>query len=384
MPAPTADISTSSKRILPLDGLRGIAALTIFFHHTWYFFSEKEHLFGGYLVVSLFFIISGVVISHVYETNILLGKINFYTFFTHRLARLYPLHLFSLITALIIDLILFSLFYHKHIFMVEPIIFTGFLNLLLLQAVGFGPPCAWVGPSWSISVEMVVNAFWFWLLEKKPSSRLLAAIIALCCILMINGDISDKYHFTEGTPLILGTPYNLYSIVSFYLLTGTVGFLVGCLFQRFIRRRNSEPLFTGTANAILTIPVLAGIALMLLECNHSAFFQGADYIAVFVLFPLLIVLALEPMSLLNRVLSSRLCLFFGKISYSIYLLHVLIWYPIYVIIKAYDLPYLYSPAFGVLLLTVVIAISTTIHHFVERPSRVWVRNIMGKRQPSLQ
>src|SRR6185437_5078025 len=85
-----------------LTGLRGIAAIwVVLFHLFWPGIDPVTRT--GYLGVDIFFILSGFVLSHVYFC-----KEEFFTrsgyrrFLLTRLARIYPLHLATLIFLLII------------------------------------------------------------------------------------------------------------------------------------------------------------------------------------------------------------------------------------------------------------------------------------------
>src|SRR5579872_5949172 len=102
----------NAKYISNLTPLRGIAALLVaVFHfemaiarfvpaqHTMFF--EK-----CYLMVDLFFIMSGFIIFHVYKEYFqsAIRKAALKKFFVARFARIYPLHIFSL--ALLITLVI--------------------------------------------------------------------------------------------------------------------------------------------------------------------------------------------------------------------------------------------------------------------------------------
>lgn len=86
-----------------LDGLRGIAAFLVLYHHL-----ESTSVSGthyariGFLAVDLFFILSGFVIAFSYEDALRKG-LSFWAFTKRRLIRLYPLILLGIIlTALVI------------------------------------------------------------------------------------------------------------------------------------------------------------------------------------------------------------------------------------------------------------------------------------------
>jgi peptidoglycan/LPS O-acetylase OafA/YrhL len=75
-----------------LDGLRGIAALSVVvFHFTEFIYpNSSENFIGhGFLAVDFFFCLSGFVIGYAYDDRI--GKMGVLEFFKSRIIRLHPL-----------------------------------------------------------------------------------------------------------------------------------------------------------------------------------------------------------------------------------------------------------------------------------------------------
>src|SRR5690349_15370806 len=81
-----------------LEGMRGLAAVGVVFYHTYWHWQLNNISFVRHsqLFVDLFFVISGFVISHIYSTR-LRSPNDFLAFALLRTARLYPLHLFTLL-----------------------------------------------------------------------------------------------------------------------------------------------------------------------------------------------------------------------------------------------------------------------------------------------
>lgn len=80
-----------------LQTLRGIFAIAIFAHH---FCGFAE---GGDSSVSLFLILSGFVLSKGFESKFELGEITYGRFISGRLIRIYPLHVLTLIAAILVQ-----------------------------------------------------------------------------------------------------------------------------------------------------------------------------------------------------------------------------------------------------------------------------------------
>ena len=141
--------------IRPLTSLRFFAAMWVVVYHYW----PKLDLAGavpmvvekGYLGVELFFILSGFILCHVYRTSVEEGRFRYGSFLWNRLARVYPLHLATLLgmIALGVGAGLAGFAIDANILSWESLP----ANLLMLQAWGLAPQAAFNHPSWSISAE---------------------------------------------------------------------------------------------------------------------------------------------------------------------------------------------------------------------------------------
>src|SRR3954464_9881011 len=85
-----------------LDGLRGIAALSIVMFHfmEWVYTDYSKNFIGhGFLAVDFFFCLSGFVIGYAYDDRI--GKMGVIEFFKSRIIRLHPLVILGSVLGLI-------------------------------------------------------------------------------------------------------------------------------------------------------------------------------------------------------------------------------------------------------------------------------------------
>src|SRR5882757_3316593 len=85
-----APVQSEARVFHTLDALRGIAAIGVVTFHMKQLFAPIAAS-GGYLAVDLFFMMSGVVLSHAYEGRFRAGMGTF-DFMRTRLIRLYPLY----------------------------------------------------------------------------------------------------------------------------------------------------------------------------------------------------------------------------------------------------------------------------------------------------
>lgn len=175
--------------IRPLTALRFFAAMWVVLYHYW---PKLDVAFTptlvekGYLGVELFFTLSGFILCHVYLSAFGEGRFKYGDFLWNRLARVYPLHL-----ATLLGMIALGVGAGAAGFAVD----AGILsweslpaNVLLLQAWGLAPQAAFNHPSWSISAEWFayltfpISAWAAWKLRSRPwlfAGLVVAAISAL-------------------------------------------------------------------------------------------------------------------------------------------------------------------------------------------------------------
>lgn len=156
--------------IKALSGARALPALLIVLFHYGVFhrYLPAAALLGppamkGYLWVEFFFALTGFLLIHVYGRRPVFGRAEFRAFLKARLARLYPLHLFTLLTMLGLMLVLNALadaggyvsLYHG----AEAPLNSrpSFLaNLFLVQAWNLGEGLSWNAPAWFVSIEFLL------------------------------------------------------------------------------------------------------------------------------------------------------------------------------------------------------------------------------------
>ncbi len=157
-----------------LSGARALPPLVLVLFH----FCEQRGYFGlpvidlfigkGYLWVEFFFALSGFILIHVYgaRSAILLQRRSYLAFLSTRLARLYPLHLATLL--LLLGLVVFTraiapVTGHASIFDLpyHPVVNwqTFIANLFLVQAWNLFATLSWNAPAWFVSVEFLLCIF---------------------------------------------------------------------------------------------------------------------------------------------------------------------------------------------------------------------------------
>jgi len=145
---------TDAQNIRQLTSLRFFAAFWVVLFHYWPKLAGPAApmlVEKGYLGVELFFILSGFILCHVYRTTVEDGRFRYGSFLWARLARVYPLHLATLVGlgAIAGAAALAGFAVDANILSWEALP----ANLLLVQAWGLAPVAGWNHPSWSISAE---------------------------------------------------------------------------------------------------------------------------------------------------------------------------------------------------------------------------------------
>jgi peptidoglycan/LPS O-acetylase OafA/YrhL len=271
---------------------------------------------GGALGVDLFFVLSGFVIAHTYLDR--LGPAwcprQVARFVWARAIRLWPayavvLHLFGLWLAARAwlgtdDDIAFQ--------RMQPVLsgtqYLAQLTLVQLWDAPFFDGASWVGPAWSISAEWLayllfpVVALGVYRLRRWPAPLLALGAVALLAPL-------------AWTYLSTGSPYYPWS----WLVRILGGFGSGVLAQLAVRRLGVLPMPVRRAASVLAavLPVLVVAGLVFGERLGPG--RGG---AVLVLFPLLVAALAVADRGPARLLGSGWAVFGGRISYSLYLVHI--------------------------------------------------------------
>lgn len=308
-----------------LTALRGIAALLVVVYHINLVF--RGALCGGlitgflsqlYLMVDLFFMISGFVMCHVYGDwfKERISFTNFMRFGIARFARIYPMYLVSL-TVLVLVVIYYQarvgetpeLFKNTFDFATIP------LNMLLLQSMNTLTYLGWNIPSWSVSVEWwVYLVFPFLIFLSAKYSRPASSVLVL--VLCATGYVAISIWLYNVSPLVtagvLEKDYRSIDVTFNYgLFRCLLGFIIGMVIHRyFVRGKYKNLLASDSAVFILLV--------MLLVALH---FSIPNYITVWI-FPALILGVAYGSERANRLLSHPFLTQLGELSYSIYLIHM--------------------------------------------------------------
>jgi peptidoglycan/LPS O-acetylase OafA/YrhL len=359
-----------------LTPLRGIAALWVVVFHfrtlVVQFIKPERTLIleKGYLMVDLFFIMSGFIIYHVYQKSfqekITAG--HFRKFIVARFARVYPLHLFTLLF-----LIIFIAANKWWSIIDDPKAILP--NLLLLHSFGTSKIFTWNIPSWSISAEwwayMAFPPVALFIARRKKLSAIVLGLFVALVYLSIMFWIPRKDPF-DPTAVV---PHNLDVSYDFGFLRGLAGFVSGVLLYKIYEAGWGSLVFRRDGTAICIIIV----SLLLFHFGVNDGF----YIILFIL--LIYAFALNERKI-HAICNFRPLQYLGKISYSIYLSSVFT-FVVFGLVKLPRITYLKYSAItdfwtGLLYCTAFlilhIGISSLTYYFIEKPCRKYLNAKWGE------
>ncbi|MEH6590047.1 MAG: acyltransferase [Halioglobus sp.] len=337
-------MSKVNKHFIALDALRGIAALLVVLYHVapWY---------PTYLMVDFFFLLSGFVLSHSYLYS---GRqVSAYEFINHRIARLYPLHIFGLLFFIAAYVGTKEAFPRYE----DGTLYTFLLQLTLTQNVGLHTADQpWNGPSWSISVEFWVSLLFFFYVSTKTRSATLFFTAALFLLIIYNNSGNSLFVLTK----------NYYGFINSGLLRGGCSFLLGVLtYRMYLQLQNAAASPSLVMASILELSVLAMAVFVVL--SSKIINSKLDILAPFVFMLVVLIFSFDA-GVVSKLL--HYIRYLGTISYSIYLNHVPVGIIIVHLSKVYEFGY--TESFYAVFATVLV-ISHFTYRYIEKPSRAWIR-----------
>lgn len=326
-----------------LDGLRGIAAIAVALFH-WLL------SFAGFLAVDFFLVLSGFILAHRYlysERQVSAGR-----FVLSRVARLYPMHLFGLLSYAVVYTVLAGNIPRYP----DGTLFTFVQQLTMTHNIGLNPHGqTWNVQSWSISVEFWLNlAFFCWIRRSTSSlSLLIMSVAGLVIIHGMTGNIDTTYQ-------------NYFQVINSGLLRGWSSFVLGILAYRgwlWARDRDWQRPAIALAELIALLGVLA------------LFFGRGEGMKPMQIFAPLLFAAVVTLFALEQGLLSRLiarCQWLGTISYSIYLNHLVVLMLVDTGLKGLGLSH---SALTPIYLGGLLVYSMATYRWIELPGKAWLLNL---------
>lgn len=381
---PTNQYLASKPRYEILDGLRGVAALTVIIFHLFETYSKGpvfQIVNHGYLAVDFFFVLSGFVVGYAYDDR--WDKMSIGSFFKRRLIRLHPMVVVS-------TLIGASFFYLQDCDAFSNISQTGagkfllciLLGILMIPAGknldirGWGETNGFNGPNWTLTYEYVANilyAFFFHHLGKVS----LTILVGLCAILTLNLTLNwDIFGLWADRTAQAYTVIGGWSLTAPQILIGFTRllypFLCGLLLSRIGK-------YITVKGGFWWCSLLLLVVLCTPYMGDSINIRDGIYNAACILFIFPLMVMIGAGSRISGKFSTKVCKFLGNISYPVYIVH----YPFIYLQVAWVRHNPEAPLYqhvcvgaGVFFFSVLLAYSLLKSY--DEPVREWLKNKLFK------
>lgn len=328
-----------------IDGLRAVAVLLVVIYHAG--FSELP---GGFIGVDVFFVISGYLITKVIAQDLSVHGFSFWEFYRRRIKRLLPAYL-ALVAATLVAGLVLSLPTHLDDSAQGIAASSVYVsNVWFWRESGYFAGASDIKPflhTWSLGVEeqfYLVFPLLLWLAWGRIGRR--TAIALFCVVFVASLALSELQlaHDSAGSfyllpsrawELMMGSGLSLLGARapagwrSMAVLGGLIlVFTSACLIH-------AGPTFPGLS----AVPVCLGSALLLWAGG------GGDRVS-------------------HVLLENPVAVFFGRISYSLYLWH----WPLFAFYRYryFEAP---PPAIALLMIVVAVILASFSYRFIELPFR---------------
>ncbi len=361
---------STNERNTKLDGLRGLLSLIVALNHSFLVvaipgfanvwgqnylqFHDLQSklqqilmiLGNGGVAVTLFFILSGLVLGHSLSRTEFTTK-GLFAFIVKRMLRLYPAYAF----VIVLSAIYMKIGYHYTVFpaaaswfnwwMNFDMTFTEFMKNLLFISTTLG------GVMWTLRVIVIASLAFpaFYLLNKRTS--------AFTDILI--------------TALLVWCDFTIFDIPGFRDLRYLFMFYAGLSLPKF------QYFFSSISPKLISIFIIPAITFMFVIRYATDEYIGGVYETIVGWF--VIGFMVYNRTKIFDFLNSAIMLFFGKISYSLYLIHFSILYILARLMFIYlpNLPYqenylLIHSTLLIVSLAIATVVSMIVHRYIEEPS----------------
>lgn len=358
------------RRLTSLDALRGIAALSIVFWHWQHFFAiggdwqegwsrTQEPLYWlfkplyeqGWAAVDMFFVVSGFVFFWLYGEAIREKRIGGWRFALLRFSRLYPLHVVLL---LLVAAMQYAFWRQNGGFFIYDANDVPHFVAQLFMVQNWWPrsPQSFDGPSWTVSIEVLLYLLFFLACRAGLQRGLHCVMIALA------GGI--VFWIDE------------------HIARGIIGFFMGGAMVACWRALREHPRAPAIARGLGVAAVAGWVTLMALLYLGSPLVAGQEGNVRFLVAYdfLLCPLTVLALAMRERGAKRPLLGFLGDISYATYLLHFPMQLALALLADRMDWePQVFMQAWVIgAFYVVLIGLGALSYHVFERPMQAFLRN----------
>ena len=335
-----------------IDSLRAIAVLGVIIYHAKLYIFGYQFFTGGYLGVDIFFVISGYLIfSLIYKELKISNQLDFKNFYERRARRILPALIFVIIISLIFawKLILPTSFIDYAKSIIYSLVFTSNFYFFFSGQV-YGAESGLLKPllhTWSLSVE--------------EQFYIIFPLITLLFFKYLNKYIFYLFFSISILSFVLSQYLSIYNpSLNFYLLTSRIWEILCGAMLVFLEDKKNKNFSNLVSNFFVFIGlVLIVLSFLLIESNN-----GPSLISIFTIIGTMIIIYFsKPKTLMSFILSNKILVGIGLISYSLYLWH----YPIFSFYRIYFLNK--SIYYNFIILLLIFFISFLTYYFIEKPFR---------------
>ncbi|MFT3989904.1 MAG: acyltransferase [Luteolibacter sp.] len=372
-----------------LDALRGLGAFAVVFYHWQHFFyrgatlqtfvKDQQPLFAqfkpfytnGWRAVDLFFCLSGFIFFWLYSDKIHQRRVSITSFSLLRFSRLYPLHLATLLAVAVGQQVMMATTASYFVYPYNDA-YHFMLQTLFISSWGFAKGDSFNGPIWSVSIEMFLYSVFFIvsLLNLKRWWQILFFAFAGYLMIklgLINLGRGVLSYFLGGLSFMSFSALSRTRFVA--PIATTLIILTAALWVIIPVFLNSGPHLKPSSK--FSIDDLQQITLLLNP--HRIGIEIKAFAFELFLFPLT-VLSLALWENQRGPIFKPLALL-GDISYSSYLLHFPLQLLFILVATSLSLSpeIFYHPLSLGLFFALLIPLSWSSFHFLERPCQKWLR-----------
>lgn len=308
-----------------IDGLRAVAVLAVVIFHAF-----PSSLKGGFIGVDIFFVISGFLISTIIYKGLQTGTFSFVDFYSRRVRRIFPALLVVISATFAFGFFILSADEFSRLGKLVAAGIGFIANLVLWSEAGYFDAETATKPLlhlWSLGIEEQFYVIWPLLLlfAWKRKFKLLAVISIVLLLSFIinilgirNDPVATFYSpLTRIWELLFGSLLAWVMVFrkeSFTYLNSEMNIYLSSM--NFITKTRYERLFPNFLSTTGIILFLIGF----LKISEESYFPG--FWALIPTFgTVLIIMAGTEAWINKKILSNKVAVWFGLISYPLYLWH---------------------------------------------------------------
>ena len=333
-----------------IDGLRAIAVLSVVIYHLDIYIYGHKLLRGGFLGVDIFFVISGYLISSILIKNDINSNFSITNFYLRRSRRILPAFFFMTFVILISSIIIVSQSDLKEIInsKISSIFFVSNF-FFYFSSLDYGGLDSLLKPflhTWTLSVEeqfyLFFPFFFIFFSQKKRNIYIYLIFLFSFCF----SNFAFRYFPNLNFYLIFSRAWELF--FGYIILINQ-----NKIYAFFSKKRSKQ--------------IISFISLISILFSLIFFYEEKLHPSIFTLFiilstGLLIIFSMEN-KIISFILSNKLIVFIGLISYSLYLWH----YPILALFRYKLIEF--TSYHKMIALVLIFLISIFSYYFIEKKYR---------------